>query len=149
MRIYRDRGPARRTRTRGGIGSGGYRQSFRTTYQGNMSIDQGQGIDLTMGPVSDVSLHHGTQTAPPSLIAPPRQKRRAPRTANEWVERNLPKLQRHGGKWVAISEKGIQGISGDLDGAFHQAASKGVTNPLVFKVPRANAPRRVVSMRRA
>lgn len=70
-------------------------------------------------------------------------------TADEWVRENLESLKRHAGKWVAVSEKGIVGVSTDFDEVFHQAKEKGIINPLVFKVPQPTRPKKTVTVRRS
>ncbi len=66
-------------------------------------------------------------------------------TANEWVQRNLSKIMRHRGKWVAINNNGIVATSDGFDEVFSKARNRGVTNPLVFKVPRVPQGIKVVS----
>lgn len=68
-------------------------------------------------------------------------------TASQWAQENPSRLQRHRGKWVAISTSGIIANSEDFDTVFAQARLKGVDNPLVFKVPLTDKPR-VVSAKR-
>lgn len=70
-----------------------------------------------------------------------------PATANEWVQHNLDKVLRHRGKWVAISHNGIVATSVDFDEVFNKARNKGVSTPLVFKVPSAFQGIRAVSGR--
>ena len=71
----------------------------------------------------------------------------SPSTADEWVGRNLKKVQRFAGRWVAVTEHGIVANSLDFDDLYSKAKAQGVTNPLVFKVPAATRHPKVVSVR--
>ena len=84
---------------------------------------------------------------PEGLVAEP-AKTRAPKTADEWVRRNFAKIQKHPGKWVAVTSHGIVGVSTDFDEAYGKAKAKGIDNPLVFKAPSKGGRTRIVSARR-
>ena len=61
--------------------------------------------------------------------------------ARRWVEQNMTRISTdYAGRWVAIRWRGgIIGTSDSFDGVFAEAEKAGVANPLVFKVPAANA----------
>ena len=75
-------------------------------------------------------------------------ERQSPATANEWVERNLKKVQKFSGQWVAVTKVGVVAHSKDFDDVFARAKAQGVTNPLVFKAPKPTTVHRVVSGRK-
>lgn len=62
-------------------------------------------------------------------------------TAWEWMRRNQKKTLKHRGKWLAVSSSGIVGTSDDFDDVYVQARKRGVSNPLVFKVPPDDRPK--------
>jgi hypothetical protein len=83
--------------------------------------------------------------ASPATSTP--QRRAAPRTANEWVRLHQDKLQPYRGKWLAVGPTGIVGHSDDFSAVFTQAHKRGVSDPLVFKIPLHHASK-IVSAKR-
>lgn len=84
----------------------------------------------------------------PEGLTSVKAKARPPKTADEWVRRNFGKIQRHSGKWVAVTERGIVGTSKDFDETYAIAKAKGIINPLVFKVPSKDTRTKIVSNRK-
>lgn len=68
-----------------------------------------------------------------------------PATADEWVRDNNEKLQRYKDRWVAVTSKGVVAYSSDFDDVYTKAKAKGVSSPLVFKVPSPHTSIKVVS----
>lgn len=68
-------------------------------------------------------------------------------TATEWVDGNRAKLHRYKGMYVAVTGTGIVAVSENFDDVYAKAKSKGITNPLVFKVPKPSMHNRVVSVK--
>lgn len=141
-----------------------HRQAKRITIRGQTNTGTGvsQYLSARAGPIS-ANMHAGTNvgrvahlvsnavlgyqstafTVKPGPSAP--TTRDKPITANEWVQRHLDKVLQLRGKWVAISNNGIVATSDDFDEVFNKARGKGVSTPLVFKVPSAAQGIRAVS----
>ena len=148
MRIYRKPGRTNTVRARSGLLNnrsliyGGNTSAHATQIQGTQT---GQ-IRFT-APVPYTNIHVSEPTTNLGMVAPIVRKG-PPSTANEWVERNMRRVQNQAGKWVAVTHRGIIATSTDFDDVFRKAESQGVSNPLVFKVPVPSARRRVISSRK-
>jgi hypothetical protein len=70
-----------------------------------------------------------------------------PATATEWIERNTGRLTKYAGQYVAITNKGIVAVADDFEGIYAKSKKKGIMNPLVFKIPKANSRPKIVSAR--
>lgn len=54
----------------------------------------------------------------------------------EWISKHPQELEKHSGKWVAVTKDGIISSSESLKEAREKAKEKIKEEPLMFKVPR-------------
>ena len=87
-------------------------------------------------------VYHVSQTQSPGEGRP----KQLPSTAEQWMEQNSRKLAHHVGKWVAISARGVVAVGSSLAEVLQTAKVRGVSDPLVYKVPKPSGPR-IVSLR--
>lgn len=147
MRIYRPVGKTRTVRTRGGTQHPRTIIQRSSTFVGRVEL-QGTAtgaLRITPTDYSHEIYHtaHTTQAAPPETPT----STALPDSASEWVERNIGKVQKKAGKWIAVNRKGILASAASLDGVYQKARMQGVYDPLVFKVPKPTSLRKVVSSR--
>jgi len=86
-----------------------------------------------------------TNSTPYAINTP---KPGSPRTPLEWMAKYPEKVWRYKGEWVALTRSGVIAHANDFDRVYSLARSKGVLNPLVFRVPLDPSKTKIVSARR-
>lgn len=113
----------------------------RTGHQSTTGTALNAGFEEVAGPAS-IRLHVGAASGP-SLASATRRSR----SPHEWVVANRHAVERHRGRWIAVTPDGIVASSLDFDEVYELAERKGVRNPFVFKVPEPETLPRAVRAR--